>query len=162
MNALVEPTIIEALYRASAAGVDVDLIVRGICCLRPGVPGTSERIRVRSIVGRFLEHARVFHFANNGADELYCSSADWMGRNLFRRIEVAFPIVDAELKQRLRSDLERGLADNTLAWEMDSDGHYWRHTPASSPTPNEIRDSQTELLLAYAAGAIDAGAEPAD
>ncbi len=92
MNALVEQQSIEALYRASRAGVKIDLIVRGVCALRPGVPGVSENIRVRSIVGRFLEHSRVFYFENGGEPELYCASADWMERNFFRRVEVAFPV----------------------------------------------------------------------
>ena len=96
LNALTEPTIIQALYRASRAGVEIDLIVRGVCCLRPGVRGVSERIRVRSIVGRFLEHSRVYYFENAGMREIYCASADWMDRNLFRRIEVAFPVESAE------------------------------------------------------------------
>src|SRR5690606_3516287 len=127
LNALVEPEIIRALYEASNAGVYVDLIVRGICCLRPGVPGVSENIRVRSIVGRFLEHSRVYYFHNGGNEELYCASADWMDRNFFRRIELMFPIVDEKLKVRVMADLDTYLADNTQAWELRSDGRYVRN-----------------------------------
>src|SRR4029077_19459750 len=101
LNALVDYRVIEALYRASQAGVPIDLIVRGICCLRPGLPGTSETIRVRSIVGRYLEHSRIFHFENGGATEAYVSSADWMHRNFDRRIEIVFPIEDERIKSRL-------------------------------------------------------------
>jgi polyphosphate kinase len=126
MNALTEPTIIHALYRASRAGVDVDLIVRGICCLRPGVPGVSDRIRVRSIVGRFLEHSRVYSFENGGSREIYCASADWMDRNLYRRIEVAFPVESLELKCRVADDLEMYLEDDMQAWVLNSDGTYTR------------------------------------
>ena len=102
MNALVEQQSIEALYRAARAGVKVDLIVRGVCALRPGVPGISENIRVRSIVGRFLEHSRAFYFENGGEPELYCASADWMERNFFRRVEVAFPIQRPSHRQRIQ------------------------------------------------------------
>jgi polyphosphate kinase len=126
LNALTEPTVIQALYRASRAGVDIDLIVRGICCLRPGVAGVSERIKVRSIVGRFLEHSRVYYFANGGDCEVYCSSADWMDRNLFRRIEVAFPVEAPELRARVVEDLGLFLADDTQAWLLDSSGRYTR------------------------------------
>jgi polyphosphate kinase len=128
LNALTEPTVIQALYRASRAGVDIDLIVRGVCCLRPGVPGVSERIKVRSIVGRFLEHSRVYSFDNDGRREVYCASADWMDRNLFRRIEVAFPVDSPELRNRVADDLRLYLADDTQAWLMDSNGDYERAT----------------------------------
>ena len=124
INALVEPSLIRALYEASNAGVFVDLIVRGICCLRPGIPGVSENIRVRSIIGRFLEHTRCFYFHSAGAEELYCASADWMDRNMFRRIELMFPILDPRLKQRLIGDLDTYLADNTQAWELKPNGEY--------------------------------------
>jgi polyphosphate kinase len=126
LNALTEPAIIQALYRASRAGVEVDLIVRGICCLRPGIPGVSERIRVRSIIGRFLEHSRVYSFENAGEREIYCGSADWMDRNLFRRIEVAFPVEAPELKARVADDLKLFLEDDMQAWTLDPDGHYSR------------------------------------
>ncbi|CAN5166197.1 polyphosphate kinase 1 [soil metagenome] len=133
VNALVEPTIIQALYAASAAGVSIDLIVRGICCLRPGIPGISENIRVRSIVGRFLEHSRVYYFHNGGSAETFCASADWMDRNFFGRIELAFPIEDPEHRQRLLDDLEVYLADNTQAWILAPDGSYRRCRPGDDP-----------------------------
>jgi polyphosphate kinase len=134
LNALNEGNVISALYRASQAGVEIDLIVRGACTLRPGLPGISERIRVRSIVGRFLEHSRVYWFANDGAAEIYCASADWMERNLMRRIEVAFPILDPELAARVFEEtLANGLADNTQAWLLDSDGRYTRAEPGDNP-----------------------------
>ncbi len=127
MNALVEPQVIQALYEASQAGVDIDLIVRGVCALRPRLPGLSDRIRVRSVVGRFLEHSRIFWFRNGGADDVYLSSADWMHRNLFRRIEVAFPVLDPRLKRRvIREGLLPYLKDNVQAWEMRPDGEYVR------------------------------------
>jgi polyphosphate kinase len=126
LNALTEPTIIQALYRASRAGVSVDLIVRGLCCLRPGVPGVSERIKVRSIVGRFLEHSRVYDFENGGEREVYCASADWMDRNLFRRIEVAFPLESLEFRSRVADELNLYLADDAQAWELGSNGQYSR------------------------------------
>jgi polyphosphate kinase len=134
LNALNEAHVIEALYRASQAGVEIDLIVRGACTLRPGLPGISERIRVRSIVGRFLEHSRVYWFANDDRPEIYCASADWMERNLMRRIEVAFPILDPALARRVFDEtLANGLADNTQAWLLGSDGRYTRATPGDQP-----------------------------
>jgi polyphosphate kinase len=134
MNALVDPEIIEHLYLASQAGVDVDLIVRGICCLRPGVPGVSDRIRVISIVGRFLEHSRIFYFANNGQEELYFGSADWMPRNLDRRVEVIAPIDDRSLHPRVCSLLETSLSDNRTAWDLQPDGSYIQRKPGIHPT----------------------------
>jgi polyphosphate kinase len=125
MNALLEPQTINALYEASKAGVEVDLIVRGVCALKPGIPGVSENIRVRSIVGRFLEHSRVFCFHNDGADDVYLSSADWMDRNFFRRVEISFPVLDAKLRKRVITEgLKPYLDDNFQAWEMDQDGQY--------------------------------------
>jgi polyphosphate kinase len=130
MNALLEPEVIAALYEASQAGVKVDLIVRGVCALRPGLPGVSENIRVRSVVGRFLEHTRIFHFHNHGKNDVYLASADWMDRNFFRRIEVCFPILDKRLKKRvIEEGLKPYLTDNTQAWEMDAQGHYQRRSP---------------------------------
>jgi polyphosphate kinase len=148
MNALVEPQAIEALYRASQAGVKIDLIVRGVCALRPGVPGVSENISVRSIVGRFLEHSRVFYYENNGEPEVFCASADWMERNFFRRVEVAFPIRRKEHDERIVRDLHFCLSDNSQAWMLQPDGHYQRLKPGKD-TP---RSAQMELLTAYAAG----------
>lgn len=125
MNSLVELEAIDALYEASAAGVQVDLIIRGVCMLRPGVPGLSENIRVRSTIGRFLEHSRIYYFRNDGADDVYLSSADWMDRNFFRRVEIAFPILDRALKRRvLQEGLKMHMTDNTSAWTMRSDGSY--------------------------------------
>ena len=127
MNSLVDESIIEALYEASQAGVNIELIVRGACSLRPGVPGMSENIHVRSIVGRFLEHSRIFNFHNEGANDVYLSSADWMNRNLFRRIEIAFPVLDPQLKKRvLQEGLLPYLKDNKNSWELDSDGVHHR------------------------------------
>ncbi len=134
MNALLEPNIIRELYKASQAGVQVDLIVRGACILRPGVPGLSERIRVRSIVGRFLEHSRVFYFLNGGDEVVYLSSADWMDRNFFRRVEIAFPVLDHDLRRRVvREAFELALCDNQLAWEQLPDGDYRRVDEGAEP-----------------------------
>jgi polyphosphate kinase len=130
MNALLESEVIEALYDASRAGVEVDLIVRGPCALRPGVDGLSENIRVRSVVGRFLEHHRIFFFHADGEEKMYLSSADWMDRNFFRRIEVAFPVLDPKLKRRvMKEGLRAYLTDNCMAWEMLPDGQYRRKVP---------------------------------
>ena len=148
MNALVDPQTIEALYRASGAGVKVDLIVRGICALRPGLPGVSENITVRSVIGRFLEHSRVFYFENGGESELYCASADWMERNFFRRVEVGFPVPRDALRERILRDLQLYLADNTQAWILRSDGSYVRVEPGTE----EPVCAQKQLLEHYAAG----------
>jgi polyphosphate kinase len=141
LNALVEPEVIRALYEASCAGVYIDLIVRGICCLRPGIPGVSDNIRVRSIVGRFLEHSRVYYFHNGGDEELYCASADWMERNFFRRIELMFPILDASHKARVMADLDAYLADNEQAWELRKDGQYEQLRPMgdAAATPAQLK-----------------------
>ncbi len=133
LNSLIEPQIVDKLYEASSAGVKIDLIVRGICAVRPGIPGFSENIHVRSIVGRFLEHSRVYYFKNDGKGEFFCSSADWMDRNFFRRNETCFPIKQKPLKDRLWADLELFLADNTGAWILQSDGTYERLVPGDSP-----------------------------
>ena len=127
MNSLLEQAVIEALYEASKAGVQIDLIVRGICSLRPGIPGVSENIRVRSVVGRFLEHSRIFYFANGGQDEVYCGSADWMPRNLFERCEVVFPIRDAQIRNRIRNEILAAYMADTAKSRMETaDGSYPR------------------------------------
>lgn len=148
MNALLEPETIEALYDASMAGVEIDLIVRGPCALCPGIPGVSENIRVRSIVGRFLEHTRVFYFGGGGEEKLYMSSADWMDRNFFRRIEIAFPILDARLRRRvIKEGLKPYLGDNCQAWELDGKDRTYRRKQ-----PRSARRSAQEILLAEIAG----------
>src|SRR5690606_37568329 len=125
VNALTEAKLIRALYKASQAGVQIDLIVRGMCCLRSGVPGVSENVRVRSVLGRFLEHSRVYYVGNGGKFEVYCGSADWMHRNMLRRIEVVFPVRDEALAARVyREGLQLHLEDNSSAWTLDSDGVY--------------------------------------
>jgi len=127
MNALVDESVIRALYAASKDGVKIDLIIRGACTLKPGVPGLSENIKVRSIIGRFLEHSRIYYFRNDLAHDVMLSSADWMSRNLFRRIEVAFPVLDKALKRRVIAEgLNPYLKDNRNAWELEPDGHYQR------------------------------------
>jgi polyphosphate kinase len=146
MNALLEPEIIAALYDASQAGVQIDLIVRGVCALRPGVQGYSENIRVRSIIGRFLEHHRVFYFRS--AEAVYLASADWMDRNFFRRIEVCFPILDPKLKKRIIDEsLRTYLGDNAQAWEMDASGQYRRKQP-NRAKPTAAQTALLELLAA--------------
>jgi polyphosphate kinase len=143
LNALTEPAVIQALYKASRDGVNVDLIVRGVCCLRPGVPGVSEHIKVRSIVGRFLEHSRVYYFENAGAREIYCGSADWMDRNLHRRIEVAFPVEAHDLQTRVMDDLKSYLDDDAQAWILHSDGLYSRAAGGGQ------KSAQMRLLKLY-------------
>jgi polyphosphate kinase len=133
MNALVDAEIIQHLYEASQAGVEIDLIVRGICCLRPGIAGISDHIRVISIVGRFLEHSRIFYFANAGDEEIYFGSADWMPRNFDRRVEVVTPVEDRRLHPRISSLLETLLADNRQAWDLSPDGTYVQRKPGSGP-----------------------------
>jgi polyphosphate kinase len=147
VNSLIEPQIVQALYRASRAGVKCQLIVRGLCALKPGVPGVSDNITVRSIIGRFLEHSRVFYFANGGEEEIYCASADWMERNFFRRIEVAFPIEGRRHRKRVLADLEAQLADNANAWELGPDGSYTRIAAGGSE-----RVCAQQLLLEKYAG----------
>lgn len=147
MNALLESSVIEALYKASKAGVKIDLIIRGVCALRPGVPGLSENIQVRSIVGRFLEHSRVFHFWAGGKKEVWLSSADWMDRNLHRRVEIAFPVNNPKLKARVLDEaMLEHLADNSNAWIMNGEGHYTRRKSRTS-----ARNSQLRLLEALRA-----------
>jgi polyphosphate kinase len=147
INSLVEPNIVHALYEASISGVLVDLIVRGICCLRPGIPGVSENIRVRSIVGRFLEHDRCYYFHNDGEEDVYCASADWMDRNFFSRIEIMYPILDKKIKKRLVRNLDIYLADNVNAWELLADGSYRLTKPETGAAKH---CAQSILLREYA------------
>jgi polyphosphate kinase len=158
MNALLEPSVIEALYQASEAGVEIDLIIRGLCILRPGLPGLSERIRVRSIVGRFLEHSRIFHFANGGDDEIYLGSADWMPRNLFERCEVVFPVRDAAAKARIHDEiLPSYLADTVKARIQQPYGTYLRASKIDKDAP--VFSSQ-DFLMQLAEGKVDLEAIP--
>jgi polyphosphate kinase len=158
MNALLEPSVIEALYQASQSGVEIDLIVRGLCILRPGVKGLSDRIRVRSIVGRFLEHSRIFHFANGGNDEIYLGSADWMPRNLFERCEVAFPVRSPEALARIHDEiLPAYLADTVKARLQQPDGSYIR---AGKLLKDAKPFSSQEFLMQLAEGKVDLDAIP--
>jgi polyphosphate kinase len=152
MNALVDGPCIRALYRASQAGVKVDLNVRGICCLRPGVEGVSENIRVVSIVGRLLEHSRVYAFERGGEHTVYISSADLMPRNLDHRVELAAPVTARELQAELLDTLDRAFADNQNSWELDAEGIWTRRTPEPGEPPRSL---QLELAEHYA------GREPA-
>jgi polyphosphate kinase len=146
MNALIEPQVIQALYRASQAGVRIDLVVRGMCALRPGVKGVSDSITVRSIIGRFLEHTRVFYFENEDEPLVFLSSADWMERNFFSRIEACFPIEDKRLIKRVvRESFDLYLSDNTHAWLLQSDGSYRRVRPGSS-RPRSAQDALLDEL----------------
>jgi len=158
MNALLEPSVIEALYQASQAGVDIDLIIRGLCILRPGVKGLSDRIRVRSIVGRFLEHSRIFHFANGSDDEIYMGSADWMPRNLFERCEVVFPVRDAAAKARIHDEiLPAYMADTVKARLQQPDGTYVRASEVLKDAPPF---SAQDFLMTLAEGKVDLDAIP--
>ncbi|MEM9771974.1 MAG: polyphosphate kinase 1 [Cyanobacteria bacterium P01_D01_bin.73] len=148
MNSLVDPPIIKALYRASQAGVSIDLIIRGICCLRPGMPGVSDNIRVISIVGRLLEHSRVFYFGNDGEDEVYIGSADWMPRNLTRRVEAVTPVEDAAAKQDLQEIMGVMLADTRNAWELQPDGQYLQRLPAPNAEPESSQEQLMKLAIA--------------
>jgi polyphosphate kinase len=154
INALTDAKMIRALYKASIAGVKVDLLVRGMCCLRPGIAGVSQNIRVRSIVGRFLEHSRVYWFANDGDERMYLASADLMERNLDRRVETGFPIEDKKLRQRIRKELDLYLCDNTTTWELQTDGSYARLQPSDG---QPVHDVQQQLLEKY----CGVGAPPA-
>ncbi|MEP6492292.1 MAG: polyphosphate kinase 1 [bacterium] len=152
MNALVDEAVIDALYRASQAGVEIDLIVRGICCLRPGLAGVSDRIRVVSIIGRFLEHSRIWHFTNGGAEEFYLGSSDWMPRNFDRRVEAVAPVEDPAVHERLRSLLHTYLDDNRQAWDLSADGVWTQRMSEGA-----VRASH-DLLLRNSWGAGVAGA----
>jgi polyphosphate kinase len=151
MNSLADAEVIEALYAASQAGVEIDLIVRGICCLRPGVPGVSERIRVISIVGRFLEHSRICYFRNDGEEEFYFGSADWMPRNLDRRVELIAPLEEKSMHTRLRALFELCLADNRQAWQLSAEGKYTRRQPADQP---EIATHKLLLKNSWGVGVL--------
>jgi polyphosphate kinase len=156
MNALLDKNIIMALYRASQAGVDIDLMVRGMCAIRPGVRGVSDHIRVRSIVGRFLEHSRIYCFANGGQEEVYLSSADWMPRNLYERVEVMFPLKDTLLRERVRHEiLDAYLADNVKARVLRKDGTYvrtWQAEGKRKPPSGSAAFSAQDFLLGLAEG----------
>ena len=177
MNALVDPKVIAALYEASQAGVPIDLIIRGVCCLKPGIPGVSETIRVRSIVGRFLEHSRAFVFENGGEREAWLSSADWMQRNFFRRVEIAFPVVEPALANQVVDALDTMWQDNQRSHELRADGSYVRVTPAEGVPPLDcqtgfVEDARRRVLKAVEAfqrrgaeafeAAERAGAEPVE
>ena len=142
-NSLTDAKVIKALYKASQSGVRIDLVVRGMCCLRPGIAGVSHNIHVRSIIGRFLEHTRVFYFLNGGEEQIYLSSADWMERNLDKRVETCFPVEGKKLLLRVKKELESYLTDNTHAWTLQSDGRYVRSTPTGNQNP---RSAQATLL----------------
>jgi polyphosphate kinase len=141
MNALVEESMIEALYRASQAGVSVQLMIRGVCCLRPGIPGVSENIEVRSLVGRFLEHSRIIRFENGAEPEIFLGSADWMPRNLFRRVETGFPIRNPRVHQHIQEIIDWFWRDNVKARVMDREGLYH-----PVPVVGELFDAQAEFL----------------
>ncbi|MGH8352246.1 MAG: polyphosphate kinase 1 [Pseudomonas sp.] len=143
VNSLTDPKIIRALYKASQAGVKIDLVVRGMCCLRPGILGVSHNIQVRSIIGRFLEHSRIYYFFNGGDEQLYLSSADWMERNLDKRVETCFPVEGKKLILRVKKELESYLSDNTQSWLLQSDGRYSRIAPTGNQNP---RNAQAGLL----------------
>jgi polyphosphate kinase len=165
MNALLDQNIIMALYKASQAGVRTDLIVRGMCALRPGIRGVSDHIHVRSIVGRFLEHSRIYHFANGGEEELYLGSADWMPRNLYERVEVVFPVKNPFLRERVRLEiLESYLKDNVKARMMQRDGRYvraWRVHGRTKPPSGSAAFSAQDFLIGLAEGKHGLDAIPA-
>ena len=143
MNQLEDREIMEELQRASQAGVQIDLIIRGFCCLRPGVPELSDNIRVMSAVGRFLEHSRIFYFRNGGDEEIYLGSGDWMYRNLDRRIETATPVIDPALKHELREILDAHLRDQRQTWDLNPDGS---HTQRQPPDAESERGVQALLM----------------
>jgi len=159
VNGILEPAVVKALYRASQGGVKIDMACRGICSLRPGIPGVSENIRVISVVDRFLEHSRIFYFENGGNPEVYVGSADWMDRNLSRRVEVVFPVEQTDLKQRVIEILKITLADNMKARELLPDGTYQRVKPAEGMPA--LRSQLRFLELAADTGARPVAA-PAD
>ncbi len=146
INSLTDPKVIKALYKASQCGVKIDLIVRGMCCLRPGIPGVSHNIQVRSIIGRFLEHTRVYYFLNGGDEQIYLASADWMERNLDKRVETCFPLEGKKLIGRVKKELEAYLADNTQAWVLQTDGSYQRLQPTGNQNPRNAQALMLEKL----------------
>ncbi|MDR6356133.1 polyphosphate kinase [Pseudomonas psychrotolerans] len=146
INGLTDPKVIRALYKASQAGVKIDLVVRGMCCLRPGVPGVSHNIQVRSIIGRFLEHSRIYYFLNGGDEKLYLSSADWMERNLDMRVETCFPVEGKKLIGRVKKELEGYLTDNTQAWVLQEDGSYVRQSPTGNQNARSVQATLLERL----------------
>ena len=150
MNSLQDGRICRALYRASQAGVPIELLVRGVCCLKPGVPGLSENIRVVSVIGRFLEHSRVFYFRNGAQDtldgEFYIGSADWMYRNLLARVEAVTPIEERPLREKCWETLQVMLADQRQAWQMQPDGSYVQRSPSADTPPQEATGSQQALM----------------
>jgi polyphosphate kinase len=153
VNALVDPEIIEALYTASQAGTPIDLIVRGVCSLRPGVPGLSERIRVRSLVGRFLEHSRIYRFgAGDDEADYYLGSADIMPRNLDRRVEAIVPVLDRNLQARLRHILDVELADDTLAWSLQADGSWTKVPTVKGVNAQRVFERQAQVGAAATIG----------
>ncbi|OWJ95532.1 polyphosphate kinase 1 [Pseudomonas sp. A46] len=143
VNALTDPKVIRALYKASQSGVKIDLVVRGMCCLRPGIPGVSHNIQVRSIIGRFLEHSRIYYFLNEGDEKMYLSSADWMERNLDMRVETCFPVEGKKLLTRVKKELEAYITDNTQSWVLQPDGRYLRNSPSGN---QNSRNAQATLL----------------
>jgi len=159
MNALLDRNVVMALYAASQAGVKIDLIVRGICALRPGIRGVSDHITVRSIVGRFLEHSRIYYFANGGEEEVYMGSADWMPRNLYERVEVLFPVKDELLRERVRHEiLESYLADNLKSRILQKDGSYirtWRAQGRRKPPTTGFNAQEFLIGLAEGKAALE-------
>jgi polyphosphate kinase len=143
MNSLVDPDVIIALYKASQAGVQIDLIIRGICCLKPGIPGISENINVRSIIGRYLEHSRIYYFSNGGSPKYFLASADCMPRNFLRRIEVMFPILDDKNKDKIQKIINLQLNDNTSARVLQADGSYIRLYP---PKGKQAINAQVDMV----------------
>lgn len=143
VNGLTDKTVIQALYKASQAGVKINLLVRGVCCLKPGLAGVSENIRVLSFIGRFLEHHRVFYFRIDGEEHYFCASADLMERNLYHRIEIMFPILDEQCKKRIKQEIIKNyLKDNSNTWEMQSDGNY-------KPLTQGNNSAQEKLIKLY-------------
>ncbi|MFD2231611.1 polyphosphate kinase 1 [Alkalimarinus sediminis] len=148
INSLTDPKVMKALFKASQAGVKIDLIIRGICCLRPGIPGVSENIRVRSVIGRFLEHTRVYYFENAGRPVVYGSSADWMVRNLIHRVETCFPVEDKKLAERVKTELDYYLQDNCLSWTLQPEGDYILSQPAEGEERFSVQQKLLETLSA--------------